>query len=148
MPREMLRALARDAAQHGIDQPGIARRAPVGLRQPHREIDRGVIRHVEPEDLRRAEQQRGLDPRRVGRQAALEQMPEQMPQRAEPAQHRRDQPAHQGAVAIGQRGEIGMRGLVVELLVERSSAPQHAVEDVGGDPARREAGRIDACRAP
>jgi hypothetical protein len=77
------------------------------LAEPHREIDRGVIRYVEQQDLRCAHEQRGLHPRRLGRQAAREQMPEQMPKRAEPAQCRCRQCPHQGAVAIGQCREIG-----------------------------------------
>ena len=67
-----------------------------------------MVGHVEQEDLRGADQQRGLDPRRIGRQAAFEQSAEQMPQRAEPAQHGRDDAAHQRAVALGERGEAGM----------------------------------------
>ena len=61
-----------------------------------------------------------------------------MPERAEPAQHGRDHAAHQRAVAIRQRGEIA----ALELLVERTLAPQHAVDDVGGDAARGEAGSV------
>ena len=68
-----LGAVARDAAQHGVDEAGIARGAAVGLRQPHRQIDGGVIGHVEPENLRGADQQRGLDPRRVGGKTVVEQ---------------------------------------------------------------------------
>ena len=64
-----------------------------------------------------------------------------MAQRAEPPQHRGDQRAHQRAVAVGQRRQRRMR-LVLELLVERPLAAQHRLEDVGGDPARGEAGRV------
>src|SRR5215471_14396197 len=63
-----------------------------------------------------------------------------MPQRAEPAQHGRDDAPRQGAVAIRQRGESWMRLLAVDLLVERASAAQHSVDDVGGDAAGGEAG--------
>ena len=101
-----------------------------------------MVGHFEPQDLRGADEQRGLDPRRIGGQAALEKKAEQMAQRAEPAQHGRDQAAHQRAVAVGERGEAGMRARAVELLVERPVAAQHAVEDVGGDPARGEARRL------
>jgi hypothetical protein len=66
-------ALARAAAQHGVDEARIFRRAPIGLHQPHREVDRGVIGHIHPEDLRSADQQRALRPRRIGRNAAVEQ---------------------------------------------------------------------------
>ncbi len=107
---QALRALARDPAEHRVDQSGIARRTPVGLRQPHREIDRGVVGHFEPEDLRGADQQGGLDPRRIGRQPAFEQQPEQMAQRPEPAQHRRDEAADQRAVALGERRKAARRG--------------------------------------
>ena len=49
--------LARAAAQHRIDEPGIFRGAPVRLHQPHRQIDRGMIGHVHPENLRGADQE-------------------------------------------------------------------------------------------
>ncbi len=101
-----------------------------------------MVGHLEPENLRGAEQQCGLHPRRVGGKAALEHAAEQMAQRAEPAQHRRHQLAHQRAVAVGERGEVAMRRRVVELLVERPAAAQHPVEDVGGDAARRQPGRL------
>ena len=66
-------AFARHAPQHRIDQAGKVRRLPVGLRKPHREIDGGMVGHIEKQDLRRADQQRGLDPRRLRRQAAFEE---------------------------------------------------------------------------
>jgi hypothetical protein len=50
----------------------------------------------------------------------------QMAQRAEPPQHARDQGAHQGAVALGQRAKAAG----FELFVERAPAPQHAVDDI------------------
>ena len=50
-------AFARDPAQHGVDQAGIARGVLLALHQTHRQIDRGVIGHIEKEDLRGAEQQ-------------------------------------------------------------------------------------------
>ena len=65
-----------------------------------------------------------------------------MAQRAEPAQHRRDQGAHQRAVALGKVGKLRMRRAVLELLVERPAAAQHAVEDIGGDAPRGKAGRV------
>ncbi|MHC2330714.1 hypothetical protein ACVIW0_000003 [Bradyrhizobium sp. USDA 4454] len=133
-------ALACAAAQHGVDEPGIFRRAPVRLHQPHRQIDRGVIGHVHPEDLRGADQQRALRARRIGRDAAVEQPRQQMAERAELAQDGRDQPAHQRAIAIGERFQAGMRAGAVELIVERAVLVQHAVEDVGCDAARRETG--------
>ena len=68
---------------------------------------------------------------------------EEMPQRAEAAQHRRHQGAHQRPVAIRQSCKIRIGRAVVELLVERPASSQHAVEDLGGDPARGKAGRIN-----
>ena len=67
-----------------------------------------------------------------------------------PAQHGRDQLAHQRAVAVGERREARMRLGAVELAVERPVAAQHVVEDVGGDAARGETGnfrgRYPSCR--
>ena len=73
-------AVARQPPQHRIDQSGIARGVAVGLHQPHRKIDRGMVGHVEKQNLRGAEQERGLDPRRLRRQAAFEERPQQMAQ--------------------------------------------------------------------
>ena len=126
-------AVLRNAAQYGVDQPGIARGAAVGLRQPHGEIDRGVVRHVEPEQLRRADEQDGLGARCVTREALVEEPKQRMAQRAEAAQHGRGQSSHQGAVAIGQRGEAEMRVAPRQLLVEGHAPAQNAVDDVGGD---------------
>ena len=135
-------SLARAAAQHRIDEPGIFRGAPVRLHQPHRQIDRGVIGHVHPENLRGADQERALRARRVGRNAAIEQPRQHMAERAEPPQDRRHQPPHQRAVAIGQRLQSGMRAGAVELLVERAVLMQHAVENIRRDPPRRETGHL------
>ena len=109
----------------------------VGLREPHRQIDGGVIGHVEKQDLRCADQQDRFDLRRLARQAALELAGQQMPQRAEPPQHRRDDGARQRAVALGQRAEPAG----FEQLVERTLLAQHAADDVGRDAARRKARR-------
>ena len=65
-----------------------------------------------------------------------------MPQRADPAQHGRDQLAHQRAVAIGKRRKPGMRVGAVELGIERTLPAQHVVEDVGGDAAGGETGNF------
>ena len=137
---QRLIAALRHAAQHGVDQPGVTCRAAVGLRQAHRQIDRGVVGHLEPENLRGAEQQNGLGARRVGGKSLVEETLEQMAQGAEPAQHGGGEPAHQRAVAVGERGEARMRALARELLVERDAPPQHAVDDVGGDSTGGEAG--------
>ena len=96
-----------------------------------------MVGHVEEQDLRGAHQQRAFDLRRVGRQPAFERGCEQMAQRAEPPQHGGDQAAHQRAVALGQ---LAQRRLIFELFVERTLAPQHAVENLGGDAADGKAG--------
>ena len=132
---------ARDPAEHGVDQAGIAGRMAVRLHQTDGEIDRGMVGHVEEENLRGADQERGLGARRFLRQAAFEEDGDEMAQRAEPAQHGRDQRPRQRAVAIGEGGERGIRVGAVELLVERSVPAQHAVDNVGGDAADGEARR-------
>ena len=53
--------------------------------------------------------------------------------------HRRDQLAHQRPVAIGERRQPGMNVLAVEVIVERPMPAQHPVQDIDGDPPRREA---------
>ncbi len=54
----------------------------------------------------------------------------------------RDQAAHQRAVAVGERLQSGMGAAAVELIVKRAVLVQHAVDDVGGDPPRRETGHF------
>ena len=109
----------------------------VRLRDAHGEIDRGVIGHFEPKDLRRADQQRRFGARRFDRRAAsLQKQRQQMPQRAEPAQHGCDQPARQSAVAIFEHRQTGM---AFELFIERAAAAQHALDDFRRNPARGEA---------
>ena len=99
-------------------------------------------RPAEQQDLGGADQQRGLGARRVARQPALEEAAHHMPQRAEATQHGCDDAAHQRAVAVSKVGEPDIRALAVELLVERPRPPQHAVENLGRDPARRKAGGV------
>ena len=135
-------ALARAAAQHGVDEAGIFRGPAVRLHQPHRQIDGGMIGHIHPENLRGADQQRALRARRIGRNAAIEQPRQHMAERAEPPQDGRHQPPHQRAVAIGQRLQSGMGAGAVELVVERAVLVQHAVENVRCDPPRRETGHF------
>ena len=104
---EQRRAVAREPAQHRVDEAGIARGAAVGLRQPHATDRRrrdparrgtGFARRRSAARSRRAAHRR--------RKAAFERTAEQMAQRAEPAQHGRDERPHQRAVALGQRAEI------------------------------------------
>ena len=114
-------------------------RLAVRLHQPHRKVDGGVVGHVEKENLGRADQQRGLDPRRLRRRAAIEQEAQQTAQAAEPAQHGGDQRAREGAVALVERGELSGS---VEQFVERPAAAQHAIDDIGGDAAGGEAGHV------
>ena len=118
------------------------RAVAVGLHEADGEIDRRMIGHIEKKDLRRPDQQRGLDARRVLRQAALQQQAEEMAQAAEPPQHDRDQRPDQRTVAIRQAGKTGLDIRAFKLLVERTASPQHAVDDVGGDAPNGEAGRI------
>ena len=135
-------SLAGATAQHRIDEPGIFRGPPIRLYQPHRQIDRGMIGHIHPENLRRSDQERALRAWRVGRDAAIEQPRQHMAERAEPAQDRCHQPPHQGAIAIGQRLQRWMCADAVELIVKGAVLVQDAVEDVRRDPACRETGHL------
>ena len=128
---ERLCAFADHAPKHGVDKPRVARGALVALHQPHRKVDGGVVGHIKPQDLRRADEKRGLHARCAGGNAALEKGAEHTPQRAQPPQHRRRQRAYQRAVAIRQDREIILRGPVLELLVERTPAVQDAFQNVG-----------------
>jgi hypothetical protein len=65
-----------------------------------------------------------------------------MAQSAQPPQNRCDQPAHQGAVAVGKAFQSGMGGCAVELFIKRAMLVQDAVEDVSRYPPRRKAWRF------
>jgi hypothetical protein len=59
-------------------------------------------------------------------------------ERAKSAQNGRHKAPHQGAVAIGKRFQSRMRGGAIQLFVQRAVLMQHAIENIRGDPARRE----------
>jgi hypothetical protein len=114
----------------------------VGAHELHREIDCGMIRHVEPENLRCAKQKGDLDARRVGGASALEIKAEQMAERSQPAEHERDQSAHQRTIAVRKRRKTRVSTRAIELLIERPPAHEYGFEDIGRDPARRKARRL------
>src|SRR5262249_45081883 len=76
------------------------------------------------------------------RQSAIEKAAHHVAKCAEPAQHGRDDAAYECAVAVGEQREARMGAFAVELIVEWTRAPQHAVNDVGGDPPRRDSGAV------
>ncbi len=108
--------------------------------QPYREIDGRVIGHVEKKNLRRTDQQRGLDTRCLCRRAPLEKEIQQIAQRAEPAQDSCDQRPRERAVALGERGKCRVRIDAVKLLIERTMTAQHAIDDFGRDAPGGETG--------
>jgi hypothetical protein len=67
-----------------------------------------------------------------------------MAQRAQPAQHRSHQGTHQRAVAKGKAYGVRRCRPLLELVVERPAAAQHALENVGSDAPRGQAGYINA----
>ena len=107
---------------------------PVRLHQTDGKIDRGVVRHIEKEDLRGTDQQRAFSARRLRRRAAFKKAAKQMAERAEPAQHDGNQRSRQRTIAIFETCEFAR---AVDQIVERTVAVQHAVENVRGDPANR-----------
>jgi hypothetical protein len=127
-----LGALADHAPEHRVDETCIARAARIGLHQPHGKVDGGVVGDVKPLDLRGPDEERGLHARGAGGKAAFKECSAQMPQRPQPPQHRCRQGAHERAVALGQRGEIGLPRLVRQLLVERPPAVEHVFQNVSG----------------
>jgi len=139
-------ALPRATAQYCIDEASIFRGAPVGLHQADREIDRGVIGHVHPEDLRSADQKRALRARRVSRNAAVKQPRQYIAERAQPSQHGRDQPPHQRAVAVSECLQSGMCARAVELIIECATSVEHAIHDIRGNSPRRKTGHFGGSR--
>ena len=83
-----------------------------------------------------------VSPRGASAGSRVEEAAEHVAQRPSRRSAVAVEPAHQRAVAVGEHGEAGMRALAGELLVERDAPAQHAVEDVGGDPAGGEAGNF------
>jgi hypothetical protein len=65
-----------------------------------------------------------------------------MAERPESAQDRRHQPAHQRAVAVGKCLESRVGTRAVKLVVEGAVLVQDAVQNVSGDPPRRETGHF------
>ena len=119
------------------------RRRLVGLREPHRKIDRGVVRHIEKQNLCGAEQERGLDTRRMHRQPALDEQADEMAQASEPAQHGADQCARQRPVALFKRRQCAATGVrLVKQFIEPAALPQHALDDIRSSEARGEAGSV------
>ena len=131
-----------DAPEHRIDQPGKVKRLPVRASKLHRKVDGGVVGNVEPKNLRGADKQGSFNARRLRGSALFEEQAEQMTQRPEPPQHRRDEPPGQRAIALGQGRKSGVRLRAVKLLVERATAAQHVFEDVGRDLAGGQPGSL------
>src|SRR5262249_45908866 len=98
-------------------------------------------------NLRRADQERGLDAGCGCWKALVETLVEQMAQRAEAAQGRRHDVAHQRTVAFGERAEPGWGLGAVEQFIERASAAQNALQNLGGDAPRWQAWRFRWCRS-
>ena len=103
-----------------------------------------MVGHVEEKNLRGADQQRGLDPRRLRRRAALEEETEEMAQRAEPAQHGRDQRPRQRAVAVRQAGKAAARVRVRPSSCSSSGRRRRNTPstNVGGEAPDGEAGHV------
>src|SRR4029078_10305839 len=139
---DTLFALLGHAPQDGIDEAGKMSGAAIVLRNPHREIDGGMIGDIEEQDLRGADQKRRFDPRRIRRGAAVEQAGKHFAQSAEPAQHGADNVARECTVALGEEAEAVVALAVVELLVERTAAAQHVVENILGDAPRWQTGNF------
>jgi glycine/D-amino acid oxidase-like deaminating enzyme len=140
--QDAIEIFTREAPQYGVDETGIARRLPVRLREPHRKIDGGVIRHIEKKYLGRSDEQRGLDARRLRRQAFLETEADEVAQRPQPAQRRCGERPDERTVAPRQFRKGRARGGGFELVVEGAAAAKHAVENVGGDTAGGETRHI------
>ncbi len=100
--RKLLFALTNDAAEHRVHEAGITSRALVPLHQPHRQIDSGMVRNTEPQDLCSPEQEGRFNPWGGARKAAVEILPQQVPQSSQSAQHRRRKRTHERAVALSQ----------------------------------------------
>ena len=118
------------------------RSAAIVLNEAHGKIDGRMIRHVHKQNLRCADDQRGFDARRLRRHAAIKERAEDMADRSEPPQCRRDDVANQCAVTLGERADAEHRLPVFKLLVERTIAAQDAVKNIRSNASGREARRF------
>ena len=123
---------------HRVQSDGAVGNNPTA-EQAHAEVDRRMVRNVHEQDLRGADQQRGLDARRIDGESALEEFAHDVAQRAEAAQRGRGEHAGEGAVAVGERGQARMP---FKLQIERAPAAQHAVDYIGGDAAGGKTGHF------
>jgi len=71
-----------------------------------------------------------------------------MAERSQPPQDRRHQPPHQRAITVGKRFQSRMGGGSVQLVVKGSALVEDAVEDVGRNPTRRQAGHFGRSYEP
>ena len=125
-------ALARQAAQHGVDQGAVGgERLAAGLLDAG--VDRGVGRRVQEQQLAGAEAQQGLQPRLGRLERPLEAGCERGVDLAQAPQGRGDQGAREGPVAGLQPGQPGMAG---QHLVECPAAAKDGTEDLPGDGTR------------
>ena len=139
-------AVARDAAQHRVDEPGERGARGVRPRRPHGEIDRRVIGRVEKEDLRRAGNQRPFQHAAALRHALVELLRQRLADRAEPSEGDGGDRAGERRIARIEAG-VAQRQVGGEALLERArlghrlhdrSRRRHACDHAG----RRRLGRI------
>ena len=136
--RQDLRALVCDLAQDGVRELVKALGLWIALRLFHREIDGGVTRRAEQQELGCAAQQDQLGAACLTRQRSLQKTAEHRREAPAIAQHCRGQEAREGPIACRQLtlARAGLRG--AERLVERLAAPEHVVENIDGHHARFE----------
>ena len=104
-----------------------------------------MVGDIEKQNLRRANEQRGFHPRHLLRQAAFETKPDEMAERAEPAQHGGHQRPGERAIAVREGCESGIGLGVFELLIERAAPPQYAIDNVRRYAADGEPGHVGRC---
>ncbi len=138
---EMLRALAGDPPQHGVDQAGIAGGAAVGAARaaPRDRPRHGRARRARGSARRRAAARSRPAARRPAGRARESGRAGAAACRAGAARVATSRAPARGR---GRRARSSPGSRSVELLVERPAAAQHAVENVGGDAARGEAGGL------
>ena len=102
-------AVLRHTTKYSVDETGVARSTAIGLRQPHRQIDGGVIGNFEPEYLCCAKQHDRFGARRVGGKSFFKKSANQMAEVAKPPQYCGREPSRQGAVPVSERGQARMR---------------------------------------
>ena len=124
---QQVRASLGDSAEHGIGETGELRPAAHTAHRPDRQVDSGVRRSAEADELRRAGEQNGPNCA-FPRKRPLEERAKHVLQLPLPSQHGRGEGTGEGAVTRIECGEPWVPPEVRQHLFERAPVQQHPAD--------------------